>query len=174
MVDAQNKWAKTFEGHPLAQAAAGLGLSGGLGVAAAKGLPALGKWLFSGAGRAASGLGSKALGALGPAAAVASAGYGGWQAGTALDEHYGLSDKWSETVASMTGVKTPKMAQREAIEEDQQRRGTSGPDPAFFAQLTQSITDAIRDIRIEVPIVNQSDSPIAATDGGRATSRGGQ
>lgn len=174
MASAQNKWNKAFEGHPMLQAAAGVLGAGGIGAAATKALPWLGGKIFGAAGAATAGTGSTAAGLAGPALLVAAAGAGGFMAGGKLDEATGLSDKWAELVAGMTGVKTPKMAQREAIEDDQQRRGTSGPDPAFFAQLTQSITDAVRDIRIEVPIVNQSDSPIAATEGGRASSRGGQ
>lgn len=170
MATLQNKWNKTFEGHPLLQAGAGMLGVGGVSMAATKGLPLLGKALFGGAGGAGAGAAKLA----GPAGLVLAAGVGGYQAGAALDESAGLSDKWAELMASMTGVKTPKMAQRQAIEEDQQRRGVSGVDPAFLTALTAAITDAVKDIKTEVTVVNQSDSPITATDGGRARTRGAQ
>lgn len=176
MADIQNKWGKTFEGHPILGAASGLGLSAGVGLAATKGLPFLFGKLFASAGPGVASAASGAAGVLGPALALAGTGYLAHGVGEAADEELGLSDKWAELVAGMTGVQTPKMAQREVAEEDQARQLGSNvtPSAAFFDQLNATITEALRNIKLETTIVNQSDSPIAATDGSRASTRGGQ
>lgn len=170
MSGVQDKWSKAFEGHPLLQAGAGLLGAGGIGAAATKAMPWLGAKLFGGGAA----VGSKALGLLGPAAGLVSAGLGGWQAGKWADEKLGLSD-------ALAGVRpngvyggddeTPNWAAP--------RRGAEPPPSneeggGQMEGLREILVGALKETQLNVTIVNQSDSPITTTEGGRAGTRGQQ
>lgn len=175
MAEVQGWWAKTFEGHPIAQQIAQFGGLGALGLGARYGLPALGAKLFGAAGGAASGAMPLVAETMPWLVAAGGSAYAGYKGGQMADEKLGLSDGYAEFLAKLTGVTTPKQAQLEVAEEEKKKYAARGEiDPGTQASLVAAITDALASINLSVNVINQSDSPIEATDSGRAKSNGRQ